>query len=281
MLPLSIIFEIEPRKIANQIITVREDVSSEMIQDLGCIQLENDEAIRYASSWARDGLPTAEKYRKITRMTGQSESTPARDANYMAFNMIITALAIQLVKDDLRRNKDDGALEVVEALMIKMVVDDTHRSVLEKLLHDTQGPRSFLEQLYYRGVIDGVTKNGTKTVNILKVAENLFDARVSIAREASKLLSLQSLQNRHYYKMIKDHGGFQRLGMSNTPKMKFIDLDARARDEQNESDLKVTEVNALIDTPTTSKEFDKGEEGAQETIEEGSTYSNSSGPMMM
>ena len=252
-----------------------------MIQDLGCIQLENDEAIRYASSWARDGLPTAEKYRKITRMTGQSESTPARDANYMAFNMMITALAIQLVKDDLRKNKDEGALEVVEALMIKMVVDDTQRSVLEKLLHDTQGPRSFLEQLYYRGVIDGVTKSGTKTVNILKVAENLFDARVSIAREASKLLSLQSLQNRHYYKMIKDYGGFQRLGMSNTPKMKFIDLDARARDEKNESDSKLAPEIPVVDTQTTSKESDKGEEGAQETAEEGSTYSGSSGPMMM
>jgi CRISPR/Cas system CSM-associated protein Csm2 small subunit len=254
-----------------------------MIQDLGCIQLENEEAIRYASSWARDGLPTAEKYRKITRMTGQSESTPARDMNYMEFNMIITALAIQLVKDDLRRNKDDGALEVVEALMVKMVDDDSHRSVLEKLLHDTQGPRSFLEQLYYRGVIDGVTKTGTgaKAINILKVAENLFDARVSIAREASKLLSLQSLQNRHYYKMIKDYGGFQRLGMSNTPKMKFIDLDARARDEQHESDLKLNAATAPVDTQMPSRESDKGEEGAQETAEDSSSYSNSSGPMMM
>lgn len=254
-----------------------------MIQDLGCIQLENEEAIRYASSWARDGLPTAEKYRKITRMTGQSESTPARDMNYMAFNMIITALAIQLVKDDLRRSKDDGALEVVEALMVKMVDDDSHRSVLEKLLHDTQGPRSFLEQLYYRGVIDGVTKpgTGTKAINILKVAENLFDARVSIAREASKLLSLQSLQNRHYYKMIKDYGGFQRLGMSNTPKMKFIDLDARARDEQQESDLKLNAATAPVDTQTSSSESDKGEQGAQEAAEDSSSYSNSSGPMMM
>lgn len=262
-----------------------------MIEDLGCIQLENEEAIRYATTWAREGLPAAERSRRITRMNGQSESTPARDTNYMAFDMMITALAIQLVRDDLVRNKDSLAIEVVDDLLKKMVTDDMERTALERVLHDTQGPRSFLEQLYYKGVINGVTKSGTKTLNVLKVAENLFDARVSIGKAAAKLLSLQSTQNRQYYKMIKDHGGFQRLDMSNTPKMKFIDLDARALDEAREdaaeaSQLEVTDESAAaaadvapLKAPSDSSEREEDSEPV--LPEEDSGYSNSSGPMMM
>lgn len=282
---------LEPRKIANQIVTVREDVSCEMIQDLGCIQLENEEAIRYASTWAREGLPAAERSRRITRMNGQSESTPARDTNYMAFDMMITALAIQLVRDDLVRNKDILSIEVVDELLKKMVTDDIDRTALERVLHDTQGPRSFLEQLYYKGVIDGVTKAGTKTVNILKVAENLFDARLSIGKAASKLLSLQSMQNRQYYKMIKDHGGFQKLDMSSTPKMKFIDLDARALDEAREdaanaSQLEVNDelaasVAAIALQKANSDSSEREENHQADSFEEDTGYSNSSGPMMM
>jgi hypothetical protein len=37
--------------------------------------------------------------------------------------------------------------------------------------------------------------------------------------------------------MIKDYGGFQKLVMSTTPKMKFVDLDAQALEESN--DLKI------------------------------------------
>lgn len=280
----------EPRKIANQIITVREDVSGEMIEDLGCVQLENDEAIRYATTWAREGLANAERSRKITRMRGQSESTPGRDGNYMDFDVMITGIALQLVRDDLIKSKDDWAIEVLDDLMIKMDTDDLERTVLERVLHDCQGPRSFMEQLYYKGITDGVRKSGSKTVNILKVAENLFDARISIAKEAAKLLSLQSLQNRHYYKMIKDAGGFQKLDLSSTPKMKFIDLDARARDDAREAaahafEIKVnTEIavaaaakKAISDSLLQELELAKAAEE-----EEDSGYSNSnSGPMMM
>ena len=270
---------------------MREDVSGEMIQDLGCVQLENDEAIRFATTWAREGLPNAERSRKITRMRGQSESTPGRDGNYNDFDVMITGLALQLVRDDLIRGKEEWAIQVLDDLMIKMGTDDDSRTILERILHDTHGPRSFLEQLYYKGITDGVRKSGSKTVNILKVAENLFDARISIAKEAAKLLSLQSLQNRHYYKMIKDAGGFQKLDMSSTPKMKFIDLDARARDEAREAAAHAFElkVNSEIAAAAAAKKAlsdsivkeleDAKREAAGEHDDSG--YSNNSGPMMM
>ena len=257
-----------------------------MIQDLGSVLLENEEAIRYATTWAREGLASAERSRKITRMTGESESTPCRDGNYVNFDVMITSLALQLVRDDLVRSKDDCAIQILDDLMIKLEVDDNSRSPLERVLHDTQGPRSFMEQLYYKGIIDGVTRNNGKVVNMLKVAENLFDARMSIAKESVKLLSLQSLQNRQYYKMIKDYGGFKKLDMSSTPKMKFIDLDARAIEEakedaeqllqKTEAAVAVAETMARIATNAAfiATEIEKSSDSEAE-------YLNPSGPMMM
>ena len=278
----------EPRKVAHQIITVREDVSNEMIQDLGCIQLENDEAVRFAKTWARDGLPWAEKSRKMIRMAGQSESTPARDESFVAFNMMMTAFAVQLVREDLSKAKQDIAVQMIDDLLLKMVSDDVSRTGLERMLHDTHGPRSFLEQLYYKGITEGVTGSGSKAVNTLKVIESIFAARLSIAKEASKLLSTQNMQNRQYYKMIKDHGGFQKLDMSNTPKMKFIDLDARDLEEAKDEADEASEQQAIRDlaiaaaAATEALVADKEEEPLFNiNDDDDSGYSGSGGPMMM
>lgn len=279
----------EPRKVANQIITVREDVSNEMIQDLGCIQLENDEAVRFAKTWARDGLPSAEKSRKMTRMAGQSESTPARDESYVAFNMMMTAFAVQLVREDLSKVKQDIAVQMIDDLLLKMVSDDVSRTGLERMLHDTHGPRSFLEQLYYKGITEGVSGSGSKAVNTLKVIESIFAARLSIAKEASKLLSMQNMQNRQYYKMIKDHGGFQKLDMSNTPKMKFIDLDARDLADAKEEADEASEQQAIRDlaiAAAAATEALVADTGKEESLfntddDDDSGYSGSGGPMMM
>ena len=258
-----------------------------MIQDLGSVRLENEEAIRYATTWAREGLASAERSRRMTRMTEESESTPCRNSNYVNFDVMITSLALQLVRDDLVRSKDDCAIQILDDLMIKLEVDDNSRSALERVLHDTHGPRSFMEQLYYRGITDGVTKNNGKVVNMLKVAENLFDARISIAKESAKLLSLQSLQNRQYYKMIKDYGGFQKLDMSSTPKMKFIDLDARAIDEAKEdAEEQLEKTKAAAAAATMARIAENANSAFLATEVEKSSdseagYSNSSGPMMM
>ena len=93
--------------------------------------------------------------------------------------------------------------------------------------------------------------------------------------------------------MIKDYGGFQKLDMSNTPKMKFIDLDARARDEAREAatyafELKInTDIakelaikKEISDNILQKLELAKNIEKEKEDDDSG--YSNSSsGPMMM
>ena len=256
-----------------------------MIQDLGCVRLENDEAVRYASAWARDGLAAAEKSRKVTRMREQDESTPIRDTNYMDFDVMITTLAMQLVRDDLVRTKDNLAIQVMDELAIKMSDDDDTRAMLERVLYESQGPRSYMEQLYYRGITDGIKKSGSKTVNILRVAENLFDTRLAIAKEASKLLSLQSLKNRHYYKMIKDYGGFTKLDMSSgVPKITLIDLDKQAIEyakaaAEEAIQLKNKSLLDKLSSDLKAKELSIASELLE--VDEFSSHSSTSGPMMM
>ena len=109
--------------------------------------------------------------------------------------------------------------------------DDEARSILDRMLNDADGPRQFLEELYYKGVTEGAgmkRPDGSKsTVNVLKVAESIIDMRYAITKEASKLLSSQNLNHRYYYKLIKDLGGFQKFDLSRKPKFQLIDLDKR------------------------------------------------------
>ena len=276
---------VEPRKVAHQIITVREDVSSEMIQDLGCIKLENEEAIRYASTWARDGKATAEKSRRMFRMD-DGESTPERDLNYKNFDVMITALAMQLVRDDLVRSKDHLAIEAMDNIMITVETDDKSLTMAERVYRESQGPSWFMEQLYYKGITDNVVRGGSKTVNMLKVAENFFDARLVIAKEASKLLSLQSMQNRHYYKMIKDYGGFQKLDMSSgVPKITFIDLDLQAIEDAKvaaeDAALKATELAKKALEESRIPALELKEIAVSNVVMDADDFDSGSGPMMM
>jgi hypothetical protein len=237
----------EPRRIAHQIITVREDVGSEIIRDLGCIQLENDEAIRFACTWARDGKDVAEKSRKVTRMCEYDESTPRRDINYMDFNNMISALAVQLVREELLKNKDTAALDLMDELTIKIGENDDSSTMKDRLHQANFGLRSFMERLYYRGVSDGIKKSGSKSLNTLKVAESFLEARLAIAKEASKMISSQSVRNRHYYRMIKD----QKLDSAGAaPKIRLVDIDLKAReDAKNKEKEKADEKNVDVTVP--------------------------------
>ena len=262
-----------------------------MIQDLGCTRLENEEAIRFAYTWARDGHEAAEKSRKVTRIFEDDESTPKRDYNYMNFNVMLSALALELVRNDLIANKDHASIQVLDELTTTIGEDDDSATMKERCHHERFGPRSFMEQLYYKGVTVGVAKPGVKTINTLKVAESFLDARLVISREISKQLSLQSMQNRHYYKMIKDNGGFQKLDMSSgIPKITFIDLDQQAKEdsllaaaEETERTLDVVknEVSSGPISDVLENKSPPAPTNEDNTSNDTSADTEQSGPMMM
>ena len=118
----------------------------------------------------------------------------------------ITNIALDIVREDLQKANDKQGLAVIEELIHKMDTDDEERTLLEQIMNDADGPRSFMEQLYYKGITEGLSSAGLqkgKSVNIIRIAENLFTTRAALANEAIKFLTKQSLENRQYYKMIK------------------------------------------------------------------------------
>ena len=180
-------------------------------KDLGCVVTENVEILRFATAWAIDGREVAEKSRKLTRIRSQGGNTPMRDKHYRDVNILVTQLAMELIRTDLLNSRDESALDMLRALEAKMETDDVARSILERMLNETEGPRQFLEELYYKGLTNGAGLKGGRAMNVLNVAENLLHTRAAIAKEATKFLTQQNLYNLQYYKMIKDKGAFRAI----------------------------------------------------------------------
>ena len=181
-----------------------------MILDLGCIITGNDEIVRFSQEWAKSGREVAEKSRKPTRpqTDGGESGTPLRDANYHALDIMITQLALDLVREDLVKARDESAIAVLDAHIQKTIGDGVSvgfrghplpisTTLMERMHNDKGGSHPFLEELYYKGVSEGVSMKrpdgGVKAVNVLKLAEALLETRYAIAKEISKILSLQSL----------------------------------------------------------------------------------------
>lgn len=86
---LHYLHEIEPRKVAHRIISVREDVSNEVANDLATIKLENKESIKYAKLWLSAGKDYADTHRGLTRMGDRGGSTPFRERNYFDVSLLV------------------------------------------------------------------------------------------------------------------------------------------------------------------------------------------------
>ena len=196
----SFIYFIEPRKVAKQIITVRENVCEEIINDLNAIQYENEEAMRFASAWIAEGREAAERSRKLTRMPGQSESTPQRDRNFHDVNTFITELAIMLVKKNYVDAHDTSTIEYLDTLVSKLKKEREAQPFHEQFLNKQYGPRTLLEELFHAAMIGSVTGS---SVNVMKLSQMIADTRWTITVQVQNILRVQNANSRKYYKMIK------------------------------------------------------------------------------
>ena len=206
---LEYMHELEPRKIAHQLLTVRESISEEMIQDLGCVKSENVEAMRYARDCLEVGPELAEKDRKMTRISESqsSESTPLRDRSYLECDIIVTNFALEHVKTDLQKRRNELGVRFLDDVLEGVQKRDMSRSVLERVLAEFYAPRELIEEICLKGLQDGVDKSSG--VNTLSIAESLLQARYALSLEVNRILLEQGRFARAYYKMIKDRGGFQ------------------------------------------------------------------------
>lgn len=185
---------------ANQILTVRENVCEEIINDLNSIQYENDEAARFAKVWVMEGREAAEKSRKLTRMQGQGGSTPQRDRNFRDVSIYITELAINMVKDNCVDNYDSNTVEYLDKLLKKLEKERVAQPLQDQILNKQYGPRTLLEELFHEAMMGSV---GETSVNVMKLSNMIADTRWAITVQVQNLLRMQNANSRKYYKMIK------------------------------------------------------------------------------
>jgi len=259
---LHYIHELEPRKIAHRIVAVREDISNELMQDLCTIKLENQAAMKYANTWLSVSRDEAEAQRTMTRSAEIEGSTPYRNRNFFECSVLLTNIALDLVKAELRKNDDTSALEELDNILHRLDDQESALEALDQLVYKTRGPRTLIEELCYTGLKQGVSSS--KQANFLRMAQNIMDTRYALSIEASKLLASQCALSRQYYKKIKDLGGF-RLFESKRPQ--FFLVDSRKKKEEEDAAAKaVIEASKVVENTTTS--IGASSETKQDTAEE-------------
>lgn len=246
---LEYLHDIEPRKIAHQILTVRESVCEELIQDLGCVRTENEEAMRYAQQKLEAGADVAEKERKVTRMPEtDTQSTPLRDRSYLELDIIVTNFALEQVRIDLAKQNDDLGANYLDNVFLELEKKNEKRSIIESLLHEFFAPRELIENLCFNGLQQGVDRSSG--LNALKIAEAVLLTRYSVALEANKIILEHDRYCRNYYKLIRDKGGISTWkDETKRAKVRIIDLDVEDKleteQEKNASAAKEKEVSAM------------------------------------
>lgn len=224
---------LEPRKIANQLLQVRESITNEVLLDLPCIRLENIEAVRFAKTKVEKGEEEAIKTGKMTRSsTMDSDSTPLRDRTYHDISVIITNYAIQLA----RSVCDEPTQSYLDKFLAELENHESHRNVYERIMHEYAAPMELLEEMHVRGLKQGLASvedrdSDERQVNILKLSQTLLDCRYAVSLEVKKILTQDDNMTRQYYKMIKDCGGFKKFDMEGKGKIRVVDLNAKPGDE--------------------------------------------------
>lgn len=226
--------ELEPRKIANQLLVVRESITKEVLMDLPCIRLECIEAQRYAKVKVEKGEEEAIKTIKMTRTsTAGGDSTPLRDRTYHDLSVISSNFALQMVYN----SGDEATKAYLDAFIAELEKGDAERTVAERFFHEYAAPIEMLEELHFRGLEQGLAsmedqaQEEERKVNILKISQTLLDCRYAVSLEIKKIVMEDDGMTRQYYRMIKDNGGFKKFDMDGKGKIRLVNLNAKPGDE--------------------------------------------------
>ena len=219
--------KLEPRKIAHQILTVREGVGKEMYKDLLSIPNSNAEVARYARTLVADGPIEAERSRRLTRIAHEGGSTPLREKSFVETQTLIINIALDLCKRELIEENREGSEQAVKFLddFVANITANDSTDPLEKLEEDRIAHRTLLEQLYYRGITAEVGAGNSK-FNILTLSQMLMRKRSAVARDFRKIITILENDGRGYYKMIRDFGGFKKFDLNPKGGFEIVDLDA-------------------------------------------------------
>lgn len=242
---LQYLHTIEPRKVAHQIITVRDDISNEILSDLNCFKLENDEIERYCQLYTTESQDVAEKSRRDT-FSIPSGSTPYRENNYFESSSLITSLAFDAVRVSYINSKNHVAAAYMEEVLEHINIEHKSKTIEDQILSARSMPRRIMEEMLSRGLTNGILEKSGISLNTLKIAQLFMEARLALGAQASECISEQARYYRRYFGLIKELGGFSRLDFSK-PKMEVVYMDeiereeAQRKKEENELMMKANE----------------------------------------
>lgn len=239
----SYLHELEPRKIANRLITVRQDISEELLNDIGSILYEHKEVVRYVKEQTFKGKEEADRGRKMTRMQGQSNGTPLRERNYADCSHLITEVTMDIMKHNLEAERDEESVSYLHELLAAQQDAYSKKNPADKFFTYAFAPRELLEELYINGLQKGIVTRGKKSINTMSLAQTFFSVREGLAKEVINIVRSENAHNRRYYKMITDYGGFKKLDLSPAPKFTIFDLDEYIRNSGT------TDINQLLESP--------------------------------
>lgn len=169
---------IEPRKIANQIISVREDVCNEILVDLNSIKLEHEEAIRYAKACLQDGRELAEKNRRATRYSSQG-STPYRDKTFYECSLLLTNIALDVFRGRFNLSSNHLGLKLIEDTVKEAGQEEADYLESQGLTNipGARSPNFILGDIYYKGLSQGLIEDGDTTLNTMTLAKEFLATR--------------------------------------------------------------------------------------------------------
>jgi len=192
--------------------------------------------LRYAENCLSNGIEYAEKHRKLSRMAELGgSSTPLRDFSYKEIADFVTEMSLTWLKEDNKKEKYfDRGIEVIDE--IKSQVENNFQSLSpqERILAWYAQRTTFLEAVYFRALLERQQSSIGLVVHkdeLFRTAERLLLYRRVISEETCRIITEQNSICRHFYKLIKDYGGYTKLDLSGEPKIFTI--------EDNDNDLDV------------------------------------------
>ena len=150
-------------------------------------------------------------------------STPLRDFSYKEIADFVTEMSLTWLKEDNKKEKSfDHGIEVIDE--IKSQVENNFQSLSpqERILAWYAQRTTFLEAIYLRALLERQQTSIGLVIHkdeLFRTAERLLLYRRVISEETCRIITEHNSICRHFYKLIKDFGGYTKLDLSGEPKI--------------------------------------------------------------
>lgn len=224
---------IYPRRLCHRLLTVRDKICEELIEDLRFIINENEDIKKSGLSRSfiseKKIIPIDEDYQ---------HSTIFRKNNFKKLNQVITNEVISLVRnklksnpqqlayldDHINKNYDYNLYLQDESVSLNEISSDhlkllsaailgegeTLTSTVKSFAPVERTPQKFLNSLYAEGERRGVERQSDGSfINKLKIARDILDLRESISEYLVHVLDKEQRAILKSFRSIKDAGGLK------------------------------------------------------------------------